>query len=327
MNLIWILLLFLVAMLLSGFFSGMETGFYRATRVRLVLDGMSGDTVSRSLLWMTNNPTLFVATTLIGNNLANYLTSLAIVMGVNMVLQEMQLSTMENADVLAAILLAPFVFVYGELLPKKLFFHAPNRLLRRLGPLMIVAAVLFAPISAILWTLGRLLQSLLGETPLKVQLTLARKELQKFFQEGKSAGILQPVQHQVAQGIFSIGSHPIRSFSKPVTRLAIVPYGSKQSDVLRLARRHDVSTVLVRDKEHRELIGYVRIIDLELRPTETIDQIRPLLRFKPSESYLTAVVGLQSAQEELAAITNDDGTITNIIYMRDLVEPLFRAEQ
>ena len=112
----WILLLFMTAIFLSAFFSGMETGFYRATRVRLVLDGMSGDTVARSLLWMTNNPTLFVATTLIGNNLANYLTSLAVVLGIH----AMQFSSVEHADVLAAILLAPFVFVYGELLPKKL---------------------------------------------------------------------------------------------------------------------------------------------------------------------------------------------------------------
>ena len=103
---------------LSAFFSGMETGFYRAARVRLVLDGMSGDKVASSLLWMTNNPTLFVATTLIGNNLANYLASLAVVLGMHLLANP----AMPFADVMAAIMLAPVVFVYGELLPKKLFF-------------------------------------------------------------------------------------------------------------------------------------------------------------------------------------------------------------
>ena len=65
--------LFVVGMLLSAFFSGAETGFYRVTRVRLVLDAMGGDWIASRLLSLTNNPTLFVATTLIGNNLANYL--------------------------------------------------------------------------------------------------------------------------------------------------------------------------------------------------------------------------------------------------------------
>ena len=320
---IWILLLFLTAIFLSAFFSGMETGFYRAARVRLVLDGMSGDKVASSLLWMTNNPTLFVATTLIGNNLANYLTSLAVVLGVYL----LQLNAMPYTDIVAAILLAPVVFVYGELLPKKLFFHAPNKLLRRGGPLLIISAVLFAPVAAILWILGRLLASLLGETPLQVQLTLARKELQKVFQEGESAGVLQPVPRRVAQGIFSIGAHPVINFGRPVASLLTIPQGTKQTEVLRLARRHDVSTVLVQDKDRRNLVGYLRIVDLDLAATEVIDEVRPLLKFKSTESYLAAVIGLQSAQEELAAVKNPEGKITNIIYLRDLVEPLFAADQ
>ena len=65
-------LLVLVGMLLSAYFSGTETGFYRASRVRLLLDGLDGDLISRLLLMLTNNPTMFVATTLIGNNLANW---------------------------------------------------------------------------------------------------------------------------------------------------------------------------------------------------------------------------------------------------------------
>ena len=54
---------------------------YRATRLRLVLDALGGDPISRGLVWLTNHPAVFVATTLVGNNLANYVTSLAIVIG------------------------------------------------------------------------------------------------------------------------------------------------------------------------------------------------------------------------------------------------------
>ena len=62
-------------MLLSAYFSGTETGFYRASRIRLLLDGLGGDMFAQMLLRLTNNPTLFVATTLVGNNLANFLVS------------------------------------------------------------------------------------------------------------------------------------------------------------------------------------------------------------------------------------------------------------
>ena len=97
--------------------------------------------------------------------------------------------------------------------------------------------------------------------------------------------------------------------------------------MLRLARRHDVSTVLVQDKDRRNLVGYLRIVDLDLAAIETVGEVRPLLKFDSTESCLAAVISLQSAQEELAAVTNPQGKITNIIYLRDLVEPLFGTDQ
>ena len=49
---IWIALgLGIVGTALSALFSGSETGFYRATRIRLVLDALGGDLVSRWLAY------------------------------------------------------------------------------------------------------------------------------------------------------------------------------------------------------------------------------------------------------------------------------------
>ena len=50
------IVIFVVSMLLSAFFSGSETGLYRIPRLRLVIDSLSGKTWSRVLLWLTNNP-------------------------------------------------------------------------------------------------------------------------------------------------------------------------------------------------------------------------------------------------------------------------------
>ena len=62
-----IVLLLLLGLALSAFFSGSETGFYRVTRVRLVMDAKSGRWLSRMLLWLANHSTVVVATVLIGN--------------------------------------------------------------------------------------------------------------------------------------------------------------------------------------------------------------------------------------------------------------------
>ena len=78
---------------------------------------------------------------------------------------------------LLPIVMSPLLFVYGELLPKNLFYQAPNFLLRFCAPLFLFFTIVFAPAAAILWAMGQLLERLVGQSPEKIRLTLARKEL------------------------------------------------------------------------------------------------------------------------------------------------------
>jgi len=313
-------ILFVIGIFLSAFFSGSETGFYRVTRVRLLLDGLGGDTIARTLLWFTNQPALFVATALIGNNLANYLVSLAIVL----LTQQMFGNSMLWVDMLAPVALSPIVFVYGELLPKSLFYRAPNLLLRRSGFLFVVFAIAFAPLSAMLWAFGRLLQRLVGEAPLQVRLTLARGELQQVLAEGEEVGILRPAQRHLAQSLFSFASHPVIELSTPVARVAMVEQGTLTQEVLRIARRHRAAIVPVVDAQ-QNLIGYVRIVDLCLSGAETVDAFLPLATIPAKEPLIAALIRMQSRKEELAAVVDDDKTIVGLLYADELTSRLFRS--
>ncbi|MEX0818703.1 MAG: CNNM domain-containing protein [Pirellulaceae bacterium] len=312
--------LFFLGLLLSAFFSGSETGFYRATRVRLVLDGLAGDPVARGLLWLTNNPALFVATTLIGNNLANYMVSFAIVL----MAQQMTATPSVLAELLAPVVLSPIVFVYGELLPKNLFYYSPNSLLRRCGPVFLFFVALFAPVSALLWGLGRVLQSLIGEAPLRVQLALARKELQQVFEEGQEAGILQPAQRKLAQNLFAVASRSVQDLCTPIGRMASVRLGANKTDVLRVAKRHRAAVSPVVDADGRELLGYVRTVDLHLDPSACVETYRPLMQIAASESHIAALIHMQSNREELASVIDADGGTIGLLYASDLTDPLFR---
>jgi len=306
---------------LSAFFSGSETGFYRATRVRLLIDAMAGSPVARGLHWLTNHPHVFIGTTLVGNNIANYLTSLAIVLLVH----EFHLSNPQIAEMTAPVLLAPFLFVYGELLPKNLFYQAPNRLLRLGGPLFLFCTVLFAPITVVLYGLSSLLGRLLGESPDRVQLTLARAELNRMLQEGQEAGVLQPTQHRLAQSLFAIASQPINRYATPIERVAPIRKGWRVADVLKIARRHQTSAMPIMPEKGRKLIGYVRTIDLYLQDSKTLDETRPLMRIAADMTFVETLLQMQGKNEQIAEIVNSRGDTVGVAYLQDLVEPLLRG--
>ncbi len=317
-----------VGLFLSAFFSGTETGFYRATRVRLVLDALGGDRIARGLVWLTNYPLLFVATVLVGNNLANYLTALAIVMGTRRVMGAGTVSVGREyaVELIAPLALAPLLFVYGELLPKNLFLEAPNRLLRRGGPLLLVFVGLFLPVSGLLWGLNKLLGRFVGESPEQIRLTLARRELRWVLEEGHEAGILHPAQRGLAQGIFAVAQQPVARFTTPLEQLPRARFDMDKEEVLRLARRYRISVVPVESPDpSAKLAGYFRVIDLGLSESDEVGPLRRLLEIGEETSQVAALMRMQGAKEELARVVNADGETLGIVTADRLREPLFRG--
>jgi putative hemolysin len=314
-----IVLLIGVGLFLSAFFSGSETGFYRVTRLRLLLDGLGGDRISRSLLRLTNNPALFVATTLVGNNLANYLLSFGIVLAVEQIFHQAHL-----AELVAPLVLSPVVFIYCELLPKQLFYYAPNRLLRGTGPLLLLFAVLLAPVAAVLWLLGRCLELVVGQTPLRVQLTLARQELQQALIEGHAVGILHPTQRDLATRLFATGSRNIRQFSAPLGRVNSIPLGAAYDEAIKVAKQKRSPLVLVRRPETEELIGYVRVIDLKVMRPKRVEKIRTMTRIADTDSHIQALVHMRREKTDLAIVEDDHGNPLGLVDVASLVEPLFQ---
>ena len=315
------LILLLIGVFLSAFFSGSETGFYRASRVRVVIDGLDGDRVSQYLLKLINNPTLFVATTLIGNNVANYLTSLAIVL--------LAKSTMTSsaAEMLAPILMSPLLFVYGELLPKNLFYQAPNYLLRLAAPICLFFTCLFAPVAAVLWGMGRLLEKVLGESPQRIRLNLARKEVQQVMEEGLQAGILHPTQRQLGQSFFLVASKPVVEFCTPYSRLRSLKVNATRKEALKFARQKKIADVALFDGPKNNLVGFVKTVELlvcdKAKPLrEMIHQFKEVNSLEP---FGETIMQMQSERETIRKVVGPRGNIVGLLSMDQLTDALLNG--
>ena len=318
----WIIFLFLFGLALSALFSGSETGFYRIPRVRLRLDALGGDWFARGMLWMTNHASLFVATTLIGNNIANYCTALAIVMAVNHFLDN---ST--SLQVLAPIVFSPILFVYGELLPKSVFYYMPNRLLRRWGPLLAVFSLLLLPFSGLFWAISRLAQTMLGEPPQRLQWRLARTELTRILKEGHQAGILRPSQRRLAEKIFAIASRPIVEFGLPAEKWRWTREGIHRSEALALARKYELDVLPVESADEKgHLVGYIRVPELYIEEAAVQVRIHPLLEISDRATHLATLMEMRHAAEVLARIVDPDGVTVGFVTSEQLCEPLFRND-
>jgi CBS domain containing-hemolysin-like protein len=322
LQLLLIVLLFAVGLRLSAFFSGSETGFYRLSLPRLMIDAQAGQKSARRLLWFAQHPAYFMATTLVGNNIANYLVTAAVSLAVVFVFS----SGTEWLEIAATLLIAPVIFLLGELLPKSVYYRAPWAFLRREVKWFRVCFVLFLPATWPLVGLTRLLEKLRPGEEQPVDLLLGRNRLAQVMGHGHREGVLTETQTRLAAGLLQIAPQSVLTSLIPNDRVLGVDDRATREQVLDFARRFGVPTVTVRRAEGDQAwYAYVRVWELALQTKPLPALLHTLPPIERQASKLEALQVLRAAGE-VQGIVVDQGRVLGIVNQRGLAEQLFRHE-
>lgn len=309
------LTLIAVGIFLSAFFSGSETGFYRVTRVRLVMDAKSGRWIARCLLWMVGHPSVVVATVLIGNNLANYVVSLGLVI----VSQEF-FSSWGQANAVLPVLATPFLFIYGELLPKYLYYNAPYFLSSKGAPLMVLFTAIFLPVSSVIIGLEAVWQKWMGHEAARSKFSLERQELQRVLMEGQEAGLLLPIQREIAQNLFTYGVRPVRHFAVPLRAIPLVKRGAEPQEILEAAQRFKQKYVGVLDEQLDHLAGCYQVGDVVVSGNQA--PLISVCKVRAVDSHVQALTRLQSQRCPIAQVVDAKGKAIGLVSQERLMSLL-----
>ena len=321
MSFVWILLIFVAGIFFSAFFSGSETGLYRVSRTRLLIDAMAGKKTAEVLLWFTNHPALFIATTLIGNNLANYLTSLSIVMLTQALFAQPDY-LLETSVVL---IVSPILYIYGELLPKILYYQAPKRLLYTGLGLFLLCSLLFTPLSLLLWGLGYGLYLLLGQSPEQVQLALARKELKTVFEEGERVGVLNREQKEIAHNIFTSAQTSLKNIWMPLYKVPAAPLGTPTHELQELAKQHDLSYITIYDQKSDDLLGYFRTLELYTTNDPDHPRLYPFTQMPAAGNVISTLLAMRTQHLEIVQIIDEEGQPIALLELESLLKLLIET--
>ncbi len=322
LRLLKIALLFALGLRLSAFFSGSETGFYRLSLPRLMIDAQAGQKAARRLLWFTQHPAYFMATTLIGNNIAHYLITCAVSMAVVLVF----IHETEWLEIMATLLISPVIFLLGELLPKSVYYRAPWAFLRREIKWLRACFVLFLPATWPLVGVTRLLEKLRPGEEQPLDLVLGRNRLAQVVGHGHREGVLTEAQTRLAAGLLQVAPQSVLASMIPSDRMLGVDDRATREQVLDYARRFGLPTVTVRRSDgDRTWYAYLRVWEVALQTKPVLALFRTLPQIERQASKLEALQVLRAAGEVQGAVV-DQGRVLGIVYQRGLVEQMFRHE-
>lgn len=321
LQLVAALLLFLLGLRLSAFFSGAETGFYRVNYLRLNVDAHSGDPIANRLMWFAHHPSYFVATTLVGNNVANYLTTLAI----GLVIAAAFTAEAEWTEIAVTLLLAPVIYLAGELIPKNLYYRAPMFLLRRDMRWFQWFYRLFYPISLPMIAITRLIRRFARSETQPMELVLGRSRLVQVLRQGHREGLLSDVQSQLVNGVMQSAGQAMRDSMTPVSRVLSVPEGAPRDEILDHARRYGLSHVALHRRGNPEdCFGYLQTADVAIARDPVAALVRQMPDVDVGATKLEALIALRQSGELFGRVV-EQGRVVGLINQYGLIEQMFRA--
>jgi len=151
---LWIYLL--IAILFSAFFSGMEIAFISSDKLRLELDKNQNSINSRILKIFTKNPSQYITTMLVGNNIALVIYGIIFVRLLEPILYK--ITDSDGIILLLQTILSTLVILFaGEFIPKKIFRLNSNRVLHLFSIPLLFIYYIFYPVTTFCLWLSRII--------------------------------------------------------------------------------------------------------------------------------------------------------------------------
>ena len=322
------LIIALIALLCSAFFSGMEIAFVSSNKVRAEIEMARGGIINRILNIYYSNREMFISTLLIGNNIANIVYSMAMARLLTIPL-ERWVSNEALSLLVQTIIATLIILIFGEFVPKSIFRINPNASLRTASiPLLMVYCILY-PISRFTEWLSASLMKLFG---IKIDTSRVRlltvDELDAYLQENidKREDENKTVEREVKifENALDFSDTRLRDCMVPRNEIVAVDVkDTTRDDLVKLFTRSGLSKIVVYKENIDDVIGFIQVSELFVTDIDWKKRIKPVL-FAP-ETLLARKMMQQLMDEKrsMAIVIDEFGGTSGMVTLEDLVEEIF----
>lgn len=261
MQLVMNILGLLSALLLSFVSSGMETGLYRVSRVRMRIRAEQGERRAAMVLWVLDRLDAMVTTILINNNIAAYT-------GTYFLALQLASWRVPHAALITTAVITPLFFILTESLPKQLAYNSADRFTLELIRVFVVLRWVFSPAVWLLNRASALLRRLVGS---QTETTLSQSQ-RTLLMEHLSAGVAEKVlteeQNHMAMRIMQLESFSAGDSMIPLRSLLLLPQTATRARAVAEMSKRRVQLALLVDPAGRPTSSVVTTAGLLMRPGE-----------------------------------------------------------
>jgi CBS domain containing-hemolysin-like protein len=313
MDLLSTTVLILAFLLMEAFFSGSEIGVVSADQIKLRHDAAKGSRGAKLALQMLKKPEWLLSTTLVGTNIA-------VVSNTTIVTAMMIELFGEQNSWFAVVLVAPLIWVLGEIVPKSIFQQRADAITPRAIFLLRLASYVFFPILVVFTLLTRFLAWSFGQQD-QSPFTL-REEILTMLQLPATGGDIQPVEKSMIQRVFSFSETTAYEIMIPLIDVVAIEQGATCAEAVRLAQQKSHIRLPVYAERVDKVVGVLNA--LKLLDVDGHEPIKPFVRevrfVPPSKNINELLLDLRKDGDTVAVVVDEFGGAAGLVTMEDVME-------
>lgn len=319
------LIIILITLLCSAFFSGMEIAFVTANRLKIELDRQNGSFSGRILSYFVKHTPKFISSMLLGNNAS------LVIYGIFMALLiEDPIQTLHDNPafvlIMQTIISTLLVLITAEFLPKALFRINPNRSLSFGAiPLIVVYWLFFIPTIFTMWISKFFLKVL------KVDISDSEQAFTKVDLDHYVRDINDRMEEeaemenelQILQNALEFPNVKARDCMIPRTEIVALNIDDDIQVLKEIFVSSGLSKVVIYRDNIDNVIGYVHAHEMFSKP-EFIKQVLLPIFVVPEAMLVKDLLEQFTKQKKSIAVVVDEfGGTSGIITVEDIVEEIF----
>ncbi len=327
-------IIIIVSLLLSAFFSGMEIAYVSSNKIHIEIEKKQGGLIANILTKLTARPSKFIATMLIGNNIA--LVVYGFFMGDLLVAWFQSLVPTSSAFLDAmltdfslltqTIISTLLILITAEFLPKVFFQIYANTLLKALAVPAYVFYVLFSLISEfVIWISDFVLKHLFKTEGDQIQLAFTKVELGNYISEQMEAVESHEdvdSEIQIFQNALEFSEVKAREVMVPRTEITAIEINDSIKNLNALFTETGYTKILVYQDTIDDILGYVHSFELFRKPKNIKTMMLPV-EFVPETVLIKDVLSvLIKKRKSIAVVLDEYGGTSGVMTVEDIVEEL-----
>ena len=320
------LIIIVVSIILSAFFSGMEIAFVSANKLHIELEKKREGFIPQILNKITQKSSKFITTMLVGNNIS--LVVYSYYMG-GFLLGIMPLEGFNEFSILLiqTVISTIIILVTAEFLPKALFRIYANEVLKIFAVPAYVFYILFHFLSDFITGISDFFLRVFFKTNAdEQQVEFSKEELGNYILEQLETGNDDEEvdsEIQIFQNALEFHNVKAREVMVPRTEITAVEIHEHVTNLESVFIETGLSKVLVYKSSMDDVIGYINAFELFKKP-KTIKSILLPVEIVPESMLINNILNiLMKKRKSVAVVVDEYGGTSGMITVEDIVEELF----